>query len=86
MIKDINIINFEIKQNQVNEMNYKGKLNQELKLVGVTDDGRVIMDAYWKNRNVIQLNEFINKAIERNVSKVLISNNYDDWSVEAYIK
>lgn len=86
MIKEISVINFEIVQLQRKELEYKGVLNQDLYLTGLSVDSLTLMKSNWKGRNITFLKEFINKAIEKGIPRVIITNNYDDWNVAAYIQ
>ena len=87
MLKSITDIRVEIQAAQHIEYSYKGAINSEYRLYGRMLDGSVVMSKFWKNQNVITLNEFINIAMDNtNVQDVVVTNTYDDWVVVAYSK
>lgn len=87
MEKDIETIREEIKEKQEKEYHYKGKLNRDLYIAGLTSNEERMTLVHWRNRNVSMLNEFINNAKDnKNIQRVVITNRYDDWYIDVLIK
>jgi len=87
MIKTYAQVLTEIKQNQIVEMEYKGILNQGLYIVMYDTLGKVCQKIFWKNMNINTFDDTIITAIDTDVvTKIGVTNNYDDWYVNIYTK
>jgi hypothetical protein len=87
MIKTYTQVLAEIKQNQIIEMEYKGTLNRSLYILMYDTLGKVCQKIFWKNNNINTFNDTIVTAIDTDVvTKIGVTNNYDDWYINIYTK
>lgn len=85
MIKDIDITKTEIVESQQREISYKGKLNRDLYLIGISATEQIIGRIHWKNTNVTTYNEFLNLCESHpQIIRAYVSNAFFDWTVDIY--